>query len=220
MKGRVRLFVGALVSSMNLLAPAGMQAQGFEGAITMLVATAPGRPAEPVELLSRGGNVRATLESPAGPLIVLGLAAEKKTYVVIASQRTYMDVTPDLVDASQAAPSVAGSAGAGPVMVIRTDKKDTVAGYECDHVRVRTSGSNEVDVCMTRALGAFVNPLTSMPGARMTPWQQQLARDGGFPLRATMADGTVVLEVTKIEKRRVSDTQFRIPDGYVKSGRE
>lgn len=203
-----------------MLVPTVAGAQGFEGVVTMLVAAGRGRPPEPVELLSRGGNVRATMQSPAGEMVILALAAEKKTYVVSASQRTYMDVTPNLVDSSRTS---AATALPRTAQVVRTAKRDTVAGYECEHVVVRSDvagdASREVDVCLTRALGAFVNPMTSLPGARVSPWQQHLARDGGFPLRATMADGTLVLEVTKVEKRRVSDTQFRIPDGFIKSGK-
>ena len=71
-------------------------------------------------------------------------------------------------------------------------------------------------MCLTSVLGPYVNPMASLGGTRLTSWQQQLARDGGFPLKVTLPDGTVVLEVTKIEKRRVSDALFRIPSDFSK----
>jgi hypothetical protein len=69
---------------------------------------------------------------------------------------------------------------------------------------------------MTQALGRYVNPVASMGASMMTPWQRQLVADGGFPLKVIGNDGAVIIEVTKIEKKRVSDTQFRIPPDFNK----
>ena len=50
----------------------------------------------------------------------------------------------------------------------------------------------------------------------MTAWQRQMVKEGGFPLRVTLADGSIPIEVTKIEKKRVNDTLFRIPADFSK----
>ena len=194
--------------------PLSLHAQGFEGAITMRL-TAGGRSGaapQDVEYLSRGGNVRVNVMSPAGPMAMLGLAAEAKTYLVIESQKAYMEVP-----ISDAAGSMAASAG--PTNVSKSGRKEIIAGYECEHIIVEThgeSGNKKTDMCLTSALGPYVNPMASLAGVGLAPWQQQLARSGGFPLKVTLPDGTVALEVTKIEKRRVSDALFRIPSDFSK----
>jgi len=188
------------------------RAQGFEGAITMRLNSG-GRGAvraDTVEFLSRGGNVRASLNSPAGRVSILGLAAEEKTFVVIESQRAYIEVSAEA--AGQAAAAVASN-------VTRTGRREQIAGYECEHVLVVAAGAattQATDVCLSSALGRWVNPLASLGGGRLSPWQRELLKDGGFPLKVVTADGTVALEVLRVEKRRVSDAQFRIPADFTK----
>lgn len=188
-------------------------AQSFEGAITVRVPGG-GRNASPlqeIEYLSRGGKVRLTIASPAGPVVLLGLPSEGKSYVVMESQRTYMELT---------APK--DSAGAAPqpaLKAVRTGRKERIAGFECEHVLVEAaspSNAQRTDICVTNALGPFLNPSAGILGTRLSPWQRQLAENSGFPLKVTLADGTVALEVIKIEKRRISDAVFRIPADFSK----
>jgi Domain of unknown function (DUF4412) len=208
-----RLAVSLGAAGSFFAVPPALSAQGFEGAITMRLATGNRGSSAPetLEFLSRAGNVRVSMNSPAGSVAILGLSAEKKTYLVIDAQRTYMDVS--------SGDGMSSAASAGPIKVTRSGRKETIAGYECEHVLVESSAggnSQKTDVCMTSALGPYVNPMASFGGGRLAPWQSELAKDGGFPLKVTMADGTVAVEVTKIEKRRVSDAQFRIPAEYTK----
>ncbi len=199
----------------SALLPVALHAQGFEGAITMRMAQPRNGPVLPeLEFLSRGGNVRVNVMSPAGSLVILGLGSEKKTYMIIESQRSYTEISVADVVESSVPENVT-------LKMTKTGKKETIAGYECEHVLMASTSSAQVtgpamDVCMTRALGAYVNPLSSMAGGRANGWQKQLTADGGFPLKVTRADGTVELEVTKIEKRRISDSQFRIPADFNK----
>ena len=203
------------VSALGFAAPVVVHAQGFEGAITMRMAPPRNGPVLPeIEFLSRAGNVRVNVMSPAGSIAILGLGNEKKTYMLIESQRSYTEVSVADLD-------VAGAAAPGAVTVTKTGKKETVAGYECEHVIIASAANTRgagtpTDVCVTRALGTYVNPLASLAGGVANGWQRQLTADGGFPLKVTRADGTVELEVTKIEKRRVSDSQFRIPAEFNK----
>jgi hypothetical protein len=202
------------VAALALL-PALLLAQSFEGVITVRMAGRGGQPATEMEYLNRNGNVRVNLSSPAGPVAILRIAAEAKTYMVIESQKTYMDVPMADVTAS-----IAANAGKpSDAKVTKTGRKETIAGYECEHIVIETTGANgpqTTDVCVTQALGGYVNPMAALGGAALTPWQRQLSTDGGFPLKVLGNDGSVVAEVTKIEKKRVSDTQFRIPPDYNK----
>lgn len=207
---QTRLAAVALLS-VGLIAPTVVSAQDFEGVITMRMPgmQRQGAPPESVEYWSRAGNVRMNMSSPAGSLVILGLAGEQKVYVIVESQKSYMEVTPS--DAAAAAPTAA--------TVARTGRKELIAGTECEHVIVEATGANGVtktDICLTRALGPFVNPMTTVAGARLSPWQRQLIADGGFPLKVTLNDGSVALEVTKIERKRVSDALFRIPTDFNK----
>ena len=193
-----------------LVAPMVSRAQGFEGAVTMRVAIGGGRGAptsQEVVYQSRGGNVRVDLTSPMGAITMIGLASEHKTFVVIESQKSYMEMTPS---------TAAQAAGNGKVT--RTGKMETIAGNSCEHVMVDAAGPNgatqRVDVCLSKALGSYVNPLSAIPGGRMPAWQQLMSDAGEFPLKATLADGTVALEVLAIEKRRVNESLFRIPPTY------
>ena len=197
------------------LSPCTLGGQSFEGAITIRITVGGrgGAPAtEEVEYVSRGGNMRVNVMSPVGAVAILGLAAEGKTYIVIESQRAYMEVRAD--DAASATAS-----NAGAPTITRSGRKDTVAGFECEHVIVETSGANgpqKTDMCLTRSLGPYVNPMAGFGGGRATSWQRQLALEGGFPLKVSLPDGTVALEVTKIVRRRVSDALFRIPPEFSK----
>jgi hypothetical protein len=192
--------------------PAAVSAQGFEGVISMRIAAGKStQPPQEVEYYARGGNVRVNLATPAGPVAMLGLGAEQKMFMVVESQKSYMEL---------AAPDAKGEAAKlAEAKVTRTGKKETIAGYECEHVIIETtaaSGPQRNDVCVTKALGRYVNPMASLGNAMMPAWQKQLVSDGSFPLRVTLSDGVVALEVTKVEKKRVSDALFRIPADFNK----
>jgi hypothetical protein len=201
----------SLVSLLAIAAfPLTLGAQSFEGAITIRMAARGGAPPQEMEYLARNGNVRVTIAAPTGAISILGLAAESKTYVLMEAQRMYMEVPP---------PDSAAVAKVGEVKITKTGRIETIAGLSCEHIVVEAPGTaspQKADVCMTKGLGPFVNPMANVAGGRMTEWQKQLAQDGGFPLKVTLGDGTVPLEVTKIEKKRVSDTLFRIPADFTK----
>ena len=43
-----------------------------------------------------------------------------------------------------------------------------------------------------------------------------LTADGGFPLKVTMQDGTIPIEVVKIEKKKLASDLFSVPLTYTK----
>jgi hypothetical protein len=187
-----------------------LAAQTFEGAITLRMPGRQGAPPQEIEYLSRGGNVRFNIVSPAGSMAILGLAAESKTYMLMESQRVYMEMPME-----QAAAAIAKT---DEPKITKTGRKETIAGESCEHVIIESNsekGPQKSDVCMAYALGPFVNPMSGMTRT-MAPWQRQLMKEGGFPLRVTLADGSIPIEVTKIEKKRVSESLFRIPAEFTK----
>jgi hypothetical protein len=56
--------------------------------------------------------------------------------------------------------------------------------------------------------------MESLRAAALAPWQRQLGAE--FPLKVTMADGSVPLEVTTVERKRLSNDLFAVPGSYTK----
>ena len=190
--------------------PREMQSQAFEGAISIRLTNVGrnGAASQDLEYLTRGGNVRVNVSTPGGPIAILHLIDGAKTYLMMESQKAYTEVLARNIAA----------VNASDVKVIRSGRRESIAGHDCEHLMVETSSATGVlrtDVCATGALGGFVNPMAAVAGG-LTPAWQRVTADAGFPLRVIMPDGTVALEVTKIEKRRVRDDVFRIPADFNK----
>jgi len=197
----------AVLLSIALLDTGSLQAQEFEGLITvhMTGTTRDGTQIPDVEYMSRKGMVRLNVRSPMGSIGVIAIPAEKKLYALMDAQSAYME-QPLSFDIAATTPA--------PV-VTRTGKKETIAGYECEHILI-AGQPGSMDVCMARGLGPFVAATVALGGQSMPAWQRALLADGGFPLKVIRADGTTQLEVTKIEKKRLSDALFTVPDNYTK----
>ena len=189
-----------------------VSAQEFEGVITVHMAGSArdGTPIPDIEYLSRGGKMRVNVRSPMGAIGVIAIPAEKKLFTLLDAQSMYMeapmsfDLHAGAANATTPAPTIT-----------RTGRKEKIAGYECEHIIVAaTQGST--DVCMARGLGPFLNASSVFGGGQMLPWQRALVADGAFPLKVTRADGSTQLEVTKIERKPLSDALFTVPDSYTK----
>lgn len=187
-----------------------LAAQEFEGVITIRtdMKSRDGTPSPDVEYMTRAGKLRINVRSPMGSMGIIAAPAEHKMYMLMDAQSIYME-QPLTVDAAEKA---AGSVTTPPPTITRTGKKETIAGYECEHVLV-AGNPGSTDVCVARGLGPYVPPAL---GTQLPAWQRALAADGAFPLKVTRSDGTVQLEVTKIEKRKLSPAMFEVPDSYTK----
>jgi len=201
----------ATVSMWAVVVPSELSAQPFEGAVTMRLSGkgANGPQVQEVEYLVRGGRVRVSMGGPAGAMALLSVPQEQKVYVLMAAQNAYMEMP-----IGGASSSVAAKA---PVdaKITRTGRMDRVAGYACEHVTV-ASAAQTVDICLAKGLGGYVNPLASMQRGSEPAWQRMLTVDGGFPLKVTMPDGSIPLEVVKIEKKRLANDLFSVPLDYTK----
>ena len=200
--------LSSVFSLVVLTASSVASAQPFEGVVNLRMSGRSGSPPMDAEYLSRNGNARVNIPSSVGTMSILGIATESKTYMLMESQRVYREMPSG--DAATA------SSAAGEMKVTKTGRHETIAGLSCEHVILESSGTSnlhKIDMCVTRGLGPFVMPTTA---GGVSDWQRQVSKDGGFPLKVTLGDGTVALEVTKIEKKRVSDELFRIPADYTK----
>jgi len=201
----------ATVSMVVVMVPQVVVAQPFEGAVTMRLTSkgANGPQVQEVEYLVRGGKVRVSMGGPAGAMSLLSVPQEQKVYVLMAAQSAYMEMP-----ISDASSSVAAKTPA-EAKITRTGRMDTVAGYACEHVTV-ASAAQTVDICLAKGLGGYVNPLASMQRGSEPAWQRMLSADGGFPLKVTMPDESIPIEVVKIEKKKLASDLFSVPLTYTK----
>ncbi|MES2521967.1 MAG: DUF4412 domain-containing protein [Gemmatimonadota bacterium] len=228
----VTLFLAPLLALAVGVSPVQVLAQPFEGVITVRMGPGPrGEPGPEMEYMAKGGNVRMNSVSPLGKVGVVAVPAEGRIYVLLEAQRMYMEQPINGVRAGGRAAGTPGAAGAGaaspagakapaaPVLK-RTGRKETIAGHECEHVLVSSGqAENDMDVCIARGLGPFVSPASAMGGAAMPAWQRALMADGGFPLKVLRTDGKTLLEVTRIERRKLPAASFTVPDDFVKMDR-
>ncbi len=213
----VAVVLVALVSAILPARP--LAAQAFEGIVTMRTSAAPPRgasgagsgqrPGQEVEYLVRNGAVRVNMRGPAGGMSMLIAPPERTLLILMAAQRAYMEMP---MGAMASTP-----AGAPPadVKVTRTGRTETIAGYSCEHVQM-VSAAQTIDLCLAKGLGRYVNPMAAMAQGAAPTWQRMLKADDGFPLRITMADGSVPIEVVKIAPQRLDPSLFAVPPSYTK----
>ena len=223
----IRTCAASLIAA-TVLAIAPAQAQSFEGAVTMRLSASGGDPAgQEIEYLLRDGKARINMNARGRNVSMIAVPADKKMYMLMDAQNMYIEMSTDPADNPrlQAATDAAAKKmeTAGAPKITRTGKKETIAGYECEHVLIETD-TESFDACNTKAFGSFVNAMGAMGGmgrggrggASTPAWQKSLAEIGAFPLKITRKDGGVALEVTKVEKRAVPEAQFVIPSNYSK----
>ncbi len=203
------LFAG--VTTLSAQAP-------FEGAVTMRLSSAPPKSASPngnaptqeMEYLVRNGKVRVNMGGQGAGMSVRTSPQEEKLFILMPMQNAYMEMP------LAAAAASAREAVPADVKVTHTGKMETIAGYSCEHVVFVSGTSPAVDVCMAKGMGSFVNPMTAMQRGSVPAWQRSIAADGGFPLKITLADGSVPVEVLKIEKKKLANELFSVPLNFTK----
>lgn len=216
MPGARILSVVLLMVCANVLGAQGTRARSFEGSVSMR-ATLPspnGVQTQVMEYLVRDGKARVNVAGGAMSLLVL--PAESRAYLLMAAQSSYREMPL----ASSPAAGTSGSTPRPPAPVVTTTRlgrSETIAGLRCDAMRmvIRVAErADSLELCVSTELGEYVNPLTLMRGGS-DPVQDALP-PGGFPLRVARADGTVMLEVTKVERRRLDPALFSVPLDYTR----
>lgn len=122
-------------------------------------------------------------------------------------------------------------APAGEISKIKTGKTEKILGYTCQHIifsqddsRIELWVTDELDNIMkplmeaTNEMTSAFDDLGEESGAEMLELEAVKQLDG-FPMRTVIThDGEVISEneVTNIQKRSVSDSEFQPPTGYKK----
>jgi hypothetical protein len=202
-----------------LLAPAAVVAQGFEGVISMKL-TGGG---QDMELTQYVKGARTRQEFSGGPMGAAAMIIDGttgKVMMLVDEQKMYM-----VMEAGSAA---AADAPDGPVPEITaTGRKDNIAGHACEYYQVKMPEGGTVEICAATGLGYYTR-FNDFPGGRggrrgggaaatrnVRFWQEKFS-EGFFPLKTvtTQNGQTMTMEVTKIEKKSVSDDLFTPPAGY------
>jgi len=207
----------------------------FEGAIEGFTKdNKPGATPTQLALLIKGGKVRFEIPEQLSKGAA-GSPLANKGYVILDSTGKKLDIVSDaekeaiVIDLNSvgkmippssptAPPSHGSSPPAGtPTKVTKTGKTDTVAGYKCEYWDI-ASDHREGTVCMADEGASWLAlPLTGIPTERA--WMLELLDGKHFPLRFISygKDGVTEdsrIEVSKIDKKSLADTQFQVPAGY------
>jgi hypothetical protein len=215
------------------LAAGGPSLQGFEGEIGVQLK---GGPKEnppnaitPLTLLVSGVKIRADLPSNAetmktGKAYVILDAPEKKISAVLDDRKEVVSLSIDhaadqLKGMTQrehptAAP---GAAKDPPPKIVKTDHKDTIAGYVCQDWDIVSHDGSKATVCFTeQETPWFKIPAPALPPDY--PWMSEFLDGKHLPLRAVMFDKTGVeqqrVEVTKFERKSLAPQLFEVPAAY------
>ena len=211
------------------LASAPLQAQAmFEGKVTMTF-TSP-RGAQPVEMYLKDGKSRMEVTTQMGSIAMINDPVKKEMITVIPERNMFMRRSMDMA----AMPNMPAPAERKKPEMKKTGKMETIAGISCEHYTI-TEETGDTDACLASGMGAFMGMGGGMGGGigggrgpggggggggagrgagggGGMAWSRDLEK-GMFPLKVTK-DGTVTLEVTAIEKKKLDVALFAVPDGF------
>jgi hypothetical protein len=204
---------------------------GFEGEIDAFMQKA-GGPQTPVSVYLKGDKVRFDVPEEMGKHggqffgeKAFGIydSAAKKVFIVSDAKKQAI-----VIDMNTGKPMTFGQPGGQhtlgapdpsrpPSKVTKTGKYDTVAGLKCE-VWELTSDHKEGTICVSEQGVSWLSlPTTAIPGEHA--WMTELVDGKHFPLRfvSYAKDGTTEeqrVEVTKLDKKSMADSQFAVPPGY------
>jgi hypothetical protein len=187
-------------------------AQGqFEGTITMHMNSQRGTGQD---MLWSIKNDRARMDMSAGKNVMYMLRQGDKATIVMPSQKMYMEQSiPTAITQANRESKVKASD------VEATGKKETIAGYECEHFITTDDDGSKYDTCLAKGLGTFMMPSNPLQRGDSGPMGAILRKlDGAvFPLKVQKVGAAAPeLEVTKIDKKSLDDSMFGVPSDFRK----
>jgi hypothetical protein len=201
----------------------------FEGEITMSISGAGGGKTGQQTMVFGIRSPKYRLDTQGVPgSAIMGQGAgmiidppAKKAFVLMPAQKTAMVLDFDKLKAARGnAPGVPGEPRGGiitePPQIVKTHKKEVIAGYECEDWQV-ISKSSRADMCVAEGikwvdLGELGMASPAVGIAAVT------ADANRFPLRVVTYDAknveTTRMEATKIEKKKLDEARFVVPADY------
>ncbi|MEP6780774.1 MAG: DUF4412 domain-containing protein [Gemmatimonadaceae bacterium] len=172
-----------------------------------------------IEYMTRRGKVRVSLGGigPNAPGAIIYVPDEGMVYTLIPSASMYLQSSISELNAPPASVSDSGpitrrTAIARTPVITHTKKFELIAGHRCEHIVVQV-GAQKTDICMAKGMGEFIMP--SLMGNNPA-WTLATDATNGFPLKVIGNDGTVMMEVTKIERKALPESLFNVPESYTK----
>lgn len=211
------------VAGLAALVGTPLAAQAFEGTIVTKMYV-DGKPGRAMTSRFKGNKSRIEMEGGTGGGFMLMEAGKGVMITVMPAQKVYM--TMDLTAGAEAlgATKKPGERPAKPPQVTRTGKTETIAGYQCEHVLMKSENGQEADICVAKGLGYFGGSGLGAGGQRggnAVPMEYRDLlvgfKDGFQPLKIEKIEGgkrEVMLQVTSIERKSQAAADFEIPAGY------
>ena len=206
----------------------------FEGQITMTLKSPRG--SVPTELYMKDGVTRMDVSGPGGnSMTMINDPVKKEMLMILPERQMYMRRSTDMANM----PANPNMPAPGPKPTItKTGKTETIAGIKCEVYTIAHEGGESEEACLASGMGTFApagggGMMGGMGGGRMGgggqgsapaaggrggPPRQEMgwARDlekGMFPLRVSK-NGENILEVTKVETKKLDPTLFQAPEGF------
>lgn len=186
-------------------------AAAFQGELDMIIKSDKG--GSDGLILVKGAKQRMEFHTPDSKTTAMIMDGDAKKMIVLDDARktaTVMSLEkPDVTPPSTPPPGAPAGVSPKQHEFKRTDKKDVVAGYDCE-IWTYEEPDKKGEICVA---GGF--SLLGMGGMSLGALNGKI---DGMPLRAIgqTKDGKEKerWEVTKIERRSVPDDKFQVPPGY------
>lgn len=186
-----------------------VKAQSFEGIVQFNLTSAQGK--IPMTYMMKGENVRMEFEGRPGMKGVMLLdGKENKAYMLISQMNAYMELpTGQAQEGTKIKPEIT-----------KTGKTQKILGYDCEQLIIK-DGGRVTEAWVTKAIGKFqkFGMGGGMQEGKQDSWQDNLGGSGMFPVRVVTKEGdteTSKMEVTKVEKKSLEASLFKIPEGFQK----
>jgi len=220
----MNLFTRLTTTGVLLLAPAAFAANAFEGKVSMTMTSSRGE-SHALNYMMKGSTMRMDMEgAPASTIMDMG---KRQMTILLHQQRMYMvRPMPEPQHQTQAGSEGSPSSPHDMPDVQSTGKTEKILGYTCNQFLIK-DGDKTTEVWLAPDLGMFMglNAGGSPFGGRgrgnpevAAKWEQVFKGKAGFPLRVITREASgkesMRMEVTKIEKGGVSDSDFTPPGDY------
>ncbi len=189
-----------------------LNAQTFEG-IVNFKSSGGGKENGAFKYYGKGNKIKMEMISnEMGAVIFDG----NKTTILVPSQKSYMEFSNEMMNSfGDMMPGEEEELDASDLPIKTSETKD-ILGYTCTKW-VYNDGDSKTEIWITDKLGNYIIPSTPMTPA--PEWAKLFDGKPFFPLLIVTIDNGVEtdrMEVTKIEKKSLSDSEFSPPADYKK----
>jgi hypothetical protein len=218
--------------------PVAQSKEEFEGLITMKMKVENQKETAEMIYFLKGSHIRIEMKAgntSQGQTVMLWDLEAAKITTLIPSNQMYM--TLDLKETAENLKGIGKEKKPTDEESVKfpkltpTGKQEVIAGYPCEHWLI--GDKQEIDMCVAKGLGYFgmggsmgrdggwwknlmFDPKLLTAAAAHPEWVKFL-EGGAFPLKLIAQEGgktRMTMEVTKIERKSLSDDLFTIPPGY------